>query len=124
MRKKFLKAIAEIPTATKDGELDAWELTVAAFGPTCAGWLVYTYRAMLHRRGAFALEVTKGTEEPPYVQIALACLMRRDGWVVRKLEHLGDVRYVIQWVGWRYWRDRNGVVSLRAIQSELEKEPS
>lgn len=74
---------------------------VLAFGPRCAAWLVWKFRKTLHRYGAFRMYLPPEALEPPYLQIAIEYLARREcslRWSVRTTWDRGTKHYRVEWL--------------------------
>lgn len=97
---KFQELVTRI-----DGEVEvtARGLMVEQFGPSCAAWLVFEHRRMLHRRGVFDAVIPVGIELPMWFSIAVGFLRRRPGWSVDVLEHSGQRLFRIRWHSWPHW---------------------
>jgi hypothetical protein len=58
------------------------ELYIAEFGPKCAGWLVRRFKKRIRVTGDFFVHLPVAEEIPPWFDIAISFLRRRDRWRV------------------------------------------
>lgn len=110
MRKEHFEKLAEHLEAD-DAKDVARAMMVDRFGPSCAGWLVFTHRRQIRKAGAFDVVVPhkdKGEryEVPMWFSLAVECLKRRDGWGVQVLTSRKERRFRVRWHRWM-----NGSVS-------------
>lgn len=90
--------------AEEDEALDpqqwAREMMVQEFGPRTSAWLLWNQKAKLHRRGQFDVTFRPGQHEPPWFQLAVAQLRRREGWSVDVISVREHRRFRVRWHGW------------------------
>lgn len=84
-----------------DARKEAREAMIAAFGPRCAAWLVFTEREKLHRRGMFDVVVDFRTKTiPMWFSLAVAFLRERPGWRADEIKGVHARRFRIVWEAW------------------------
>jgi hypothetical protein len=85
---------------------------VAAHGATCAAWLVWQFRGVIHRAGAFLVHLPRRAEPPPWFRVALAHLQGRRGWlVVEERGNFAHRYWRVTWTAWSRWSKRAAQVA-------------
>lgn len=112
MRRHLLDRAAE-ETAPEDPKEVARDLYVENFGPRTAGWLIFKYRRVFHKRGIMDFKIPSAAklaampenvrEGTRWFFIAMDFLKRRPGWGVEVISHRDERIFRVKWYSWPHW---------------------
>jgi hypothetical protein len=87
---------------SRDVPLLVDKLADTADGPKAAAWLCWRHKGQIRCSGYFSVAGKSG-EFPPWFQVAVECLKRRQGWSVVKRVTAASTTYRVEWGKWGTW---------------------